>query len=246
MDTVRADGKGATVTGPADISADILRTTRASLHAVAEHVMAASQFAQKRRIGLRQATGGFATQPFVVDDAERRVAVVRTELVVRDDVRGKATERREPITSLQAAGQLAGGPVGMPSDAYRPSPMPDPDAELAVDPDAAVLVADFYALVQAALTVFAAELVAEGPSEIQLWPEHFDLATTVSEANYGGSPGDAEHDRPYLYVGPFDPPPRGGFWNEPFGASRDWREIDGVGGAVRFFHDGRAAKGDDR
>jgi hypothetical protein len=234
------------VTARADISAEVLRTTRASLHAVAEHVMAANQYAHKRRIGLRQATGGFSTQPYVVEGAERRVAVVGSELVVRDDVRGEAAERCVPITNLRAAGSVAGGPVGMSSEAYRPSPMPDPDGELAVDPGAAALFADFYALVQAALTVFTADLVAEGPSEIQLWPEHFDLASTISEVNYGGSPGDGDHDRPYLYVGPFEPPPRDGFWNEPFGASRDWREIDGVDGAVQFFHEGRAARRHDR
>jgi hypothetical protein len=184
------------MTAPSDISANVLRTTRAPLHAVAEHAMAADQYARKRRIGLGQATGGFATQSFVADGAERRVAVVGTELVVRDDVRGEAAERRVPITNLRAAGGLAGGPLGMPSGAYRPSPMPDPDGELAVDPGSAALFADFYALVQAALTVFAAELVGEGPSEIQLWPEHFDLATTISEVDYGGSPGDTGHGGP--------------------------------------------------
>jgi hypothetical protein len=234
------------VTAPADISAEVLHATRGSLHAVAEHVMAANQYAQKRRIGLRQATGGFSTQPYAVEGAERRVAVVGSELVVRDDVRGEAAERRAPITNLRAAGRVVGGPVGMSSEAYRPSQMPDPDGELTVDPGAAAIFADFYALVQAALTVFAAERVGEGPSEIQLWPEHFDVATTISEVNYGGSPGDGDHDRPYLYVGPFEPPPRGGFWNEPFGASRDWREIDGVDGALRFFREGRAARRHDR
>jgi hypothetical protein len=230
------------VTAPADISAESLRTTRASLHALAEHVLAASQYAQKRRIGLRQATGGFATQPFVVDGAERRLAVVGTELVARADRRGEATERRVPITNLRAAASLAGGPAGMPSDVYRPSPMPDPDGELALDPGAAALLADFYALVQAALTVFAAELAGEGPSETQLWPEHFDLATTISGVNYGGSPGDAAYDEPNLYVGPFEPPPRGGFWNEPFGASRPWGEVAGVDAAVGFFREGRVAR----
>jgi hypothetical protein len=170
------------------MSIETLRTTRGSLHAVAEHVLAASQYARKRRLGLRQATGGFATQPYVVDGVERRVTVVGTELLVRDDVGGEAAERRVPITSLRAAGGLAGGPLGMSSDAYRPSPMPDPDGDLAVDPGAASIFANFLARVQAALTVFAAELVADGPSEIQLWPEHFDLAATISEVNYGGSP----------------------------------------------------------
>jgi hypothetical protein len=230
------------VTAPADISAEALRTTRGSLHAVAEHVMAASQYAHKRRIGLRQASGGFATQPFVVDGAERRLTVLGTELVVRDDVQGEATEQRAPITNLRAAAALSGGQVGMPSDVYPPSPLPDPDGELPLEPGAAALFADFYALVQAALTVFAAELVGEGPSEIQLWPEHFDIATAISEINYGGSPGDAGHDEPYLYVGPFEPPPRSAFWNESFGASRGWREIEGVDDAVRFFREGRAAR----
>jgi hypothetical protein len=231
------------VTASGDIAADSepLRATRASLHALAEHVMAATQYAHKRRLGLRQATGGFASQPFVVDGAERRLAVVGTELVRRDDLGGEATERRVPITSLRAAAGLAGGTVGMPSDAYRPSPLPDPDAELAIDPRAAALMAGFYALVQAALVVLAAELAPEGPSEIQLWPEHFDVATTISQVNYGGSPGDADHDEPYLYVGPFEPPSRGGFWNEPFGASLPWGEIAGVDDALRFFHEGRAA-----
>ena len=225
----------------ADISAEALRTTRASLHALAEHVMAASQYAHKRRIGLRQATGGFATQPFVVDGAERRLAVVGSELVVRDDRQGRAAERRLPITNLRAAGELAGGPLGMASDAYRPSPLPDPEGELPLDASAAAAFADFFA-VQAALTVLATELVADGPSEIQLWPEHFDLATTISEVNYGGSPGDVGHDRPYLYVGPFEPPPHGGFWNEPFGASRQWDELGGVDDALDFFREGRARR----
>ena len=232
------------VTAPGDMAAetDSLRATRASLHAVAEHVMAATQYAHKRRLGLRQATGGFATQPFVVDGAERRLVVVGTELVRRDDLRGEATERRVPITSLRAAAGLAGGTLGMPSDAYRPSPLPDPDAELAIDPRASALIAGFYALVQAALIVFTAELAPEGPSEIQLWPEHFDVATTISRVTYGGSPGDGDHDEPYLYVGPFEPPPRGGFWNEPFGASQPWGEIAGVDDALRFFREGRAAR----
>jgi hypothetical protein len=233
------------MTTAAEVAIEARRATLASLHAVAEHVMAADQYAHKARIGLRQAPGGFATQPFIADGAERRLAVVGTELVVRDDRRGRASEVRAPITTLRAAAALAGGTVGMPAEVYRPSPMPDPDAELPIDPAAAELLARFYALVQAALTVLSAELAAEGPADIQLWPEHFDLATTISQVNYGGSPGDATHDTPYLYVGPFEPPAPGGFWNESFGASRPLDEVTGVDAAVDFFRAGRAARGDD-
>jgi hypothetical protein len=223
-----------------DLSTEALAATRASLHAVAEHVMAATQYAHKRRIGLRQTTGGFATQPFMTDGVERRLAVVGTELVARDDRQGQATESRTPITTLRSAAALAGGTLGMPSDVYRPSPVPDPDAALGVDPGTATLLAQFYALVQAALTLFAGELAAESPSEIQLWPEHFDMATTISRVNYGGSPGDADHDMPYLYVGPFTPLAPNGFWNEPFGASRPLDDIASVDDALSFFREGRA------
>lgn len=202
-----------------DLSTEALAATRASLHAVAEHVMAATQYAHKRRIGLRQTTGGFATQPFMTDGVERRLAVVGTELVARDDRQGQATESRTPITTLRSAAALAGGTLGMPSDVYRPSPVPDPDAALGVDPGTATLLAQFYALVQAALTLFAGELAAESPSEIQLWPEHFDMAVELGaesdgrRAAYGCSPGDDERAEPYVYVAPWEAPPEGELWN---------------------------------
>ena len=43
---------------------------------------------------------------------------------------------------------------------------------------------------------------ATDPSEIHLWPEHFDIAFEDQEVTYGGSPGDENHDEPYLYVAP--------------------------------------------
>ena len=50
-----------------------------------------------------------------------------------------------------------------------------------------------------------------------LWPEHFDIAIELgaegSRANYGVSPGDADHAEPYLYVGPWTAPPAGELWN---------------------------------
>ena len=37
-----------------------------------------------------------------------------------------------------------------------------------------------------------------------LWPEHFDVAVTDNEVNYGVSAGDDGHPLPYAYVGPWD------------------------------------------
>lgn len=50
-----------------------------------------------------------------------------------------------------------------------------------------------------------------------LWPEHFDVAVTEGEVNYGVSAGDDYHPTPYAYVGPWTQHP-GPFWNAPFGA----------------------------
>jgi hypothetical protein len=50
-----------------------------------------------------------------------------------------------------------------------------------------------------------------------LWSEHFDVAVTEDEVNYGVSAGDEHHPMPYAYVGPWDVP-TGPFWNAPFGA----------------------------
>ena len=50
-----------------------------------------------------------------------------------------------------------------------------------------------------------------------LWPEHFDVAATEDEVNYGVSAGDDYHRTPYAYVGPWTQR-TGPFWNAPFGA----------------------------
>ena len=86
---------------------------------------------------------------------------------------------------------------------------------------------------------------------MQLWPEHFDLGTDLGpdddrRANYGASPGDADHPLPYLYVGPWvtnDDP----FWNVGSYARLSYGALcgrdDPESGAADFFGRGRAAAG---
>ena len=75
-----------------------------------------------------------------------------------------------------------------------------------MDEDASRWLCDFYRFVFDVLEALRGEI---GGDEPVLWPEHFDYAIVAgdeaagSRANYGGSPGDAEHDEPYLYVGPW-------------------------------------------
>jgi len=70
-----------------------------------------------------------------------------------------------------------------------------------------------------------------------LWPEHFDLAITVDEVNYGVSPGDAAHPQPYAYVGPWTPR-TGEFWNAPFGALRPHTDIPTADALAAWFAEG--------
>jgi len=225
---------------------DTLATTRRSLHAVGEHVLGAALFAGRHRIGLRQFTGGFATQGYLHirngAAVERRAMVVGTDVVVRDDdLAGGTIEDRAPITTLAAAGEVVGVAPGMPAVLYTPEPMPDLREVLAVDIDAAAFLAELTAVGYAALVILCAHSVDDAPGEVQLWPEHFDLATSFAKVNYGLSPGDAGHPWPYLYVGPWSPPPTGDFWNEPFGASLSVREVPTVDAVLDFFGAGRAA-----
>jgi hypothetical protein len=214
---------------------DIYTTTRRSLHAVAEQVLAAALHAASGKIGLRVAAGGFATPPFPSPHGARSLRVEGVTMVVEDD-RG---ERRAPLETVRAAADLAGITPGAPAEVYHPATPLEPDRPLAIDGAAAHQVAAFFELAGTALAQLRTERQDDDPTIVQLWPEHFDLATTIADVNYGGSPGDDGHARPYLYVGPFRPPsPDGGFWNEPFGSSVPADGLAGVGEALSYFRAG--------
>src|SRR5512132_2914697 len=78
---------------------------------------------------------------------------------------------------------------------------------IAVDPVAAQRIADLFTFTWEVLD----ELREDEP--IHLWPEHFDVAVELDDATYGGSPGDDDHDEPYLYVSVSDDVPADPQWN---------------------------------
>ena len=90
------------------------------------------------------------------------------------------------------------------------------------------------------------ELAASGRScsEVQLWPEHFDLGCSIEGANFGCSPGDGHVPEPYVYVGPWDTEglPADDFWNASFGAVLPYKELLGAsdqrGAALEFLRRG--------
>ncbi|ONH33229.1 hypothetical protein [Pseudofrankia asymbiotica] len=217
--------------------------TRAALHAVAEHVLAAARYRATGRIGLTVAPGGFGTPPF--GDEGRTIAVDGTDLVVSvglGDGTPGAEVTRAPLRTLAAAAALAGLPApGGPAEIYRLNTPCDPDAPLAVDAGAARRIGDWYALGDAALRRWRTEIPDDEPTAVTLWPEHADVAIRAADINYGASPGDEYLARPYLYVGPPAPPPASpeGFWNAPFGAYLTWDKVHSVADAVDFFRQGR-------
>jgi hypothetical protein len=211
-----------------------LARTRDSWHRVAEHVLAAGQFAASGTIRLRPVPGGFATTAGVDG---RRLAVVGLALEVSDG----RTRRTTPFTTVRELAEVAGVRPGL-SGSYAPATPLEPDAPLAGDPDAAALLADWFALGDAALRRLADR--AGHQQQPVLWPEHLDLGVTLDAVDYGCSPGDAAIGAPYLYVGPHaGPPAPDGFWNAPFGAALTADRIHGVDDAVDFFSQGRNRTG---
>jgi hypothetical protein len=204
--------------------------TRDAWHRVAEHVLAAGQFAAVGVIRLRPYPGGFST---VAEIDGRRLAVVGDQLAV---IEGSSIRCR-PLTTLRDAARFAGVELGL-RGSYPPVTSADPDTPLRVDRAAARVLADWYALADAALRRFAADL-GETVDPI-LWPEHFDVGITVDATNYGASPGDSAFADPYLYVGPHEgPTSMHDFWNTPFGAAVPAHRIPTTDSAVAFCSEGR-------
>ena len=217
--------------------------TRDALHAVAEQVVAAAYWHATTHIGLRPTPRGFGTPVF---GAGERVRVDATALVHEQ----AGATRRHELTTLTAAAAFIGVPLGAPT-VYPAATHLAPDAPLAVDRDGALALADWYALSAALLKDLRAAHPELSSSEVQIWPEHFDLACEVgdegtgSRANYGASPGDQDIAEPYLYVGPHDQARHTGQFSRcAFGAAVTYSELrraPEAGGAGRQFYESALA-----
>jgi hypothetical protein len=134
-------------------------------------------------IALRYTRGGFGTPFFREGGVDCQVRVERGELV-----RQRRNEQtREPL----------------------------PDVDLA----AAGALGEFYGFGCSVLEQLRADEPDGEPSVVQLWPEHFDIAVELGfeaggqRATYGASPGDEDHDEPYLYVSVWTADVSGELWN---------------------------------
>ena len=176
---------------------DVFVATRRQLRGVAESLIAGPQYRASGTIRLAVRPDGFSgvTVP---------VGVHGTELVWPQG----SAPLAGPVSAIaEAAGLQAGPPVGV----YE---IVDPlaaDAVLDIDAAAAEFV---YRSLYAGGHALKTTLPEQHPV---LWPEHFDVAATEDEVNYGISAGDSYHPTPYAYMGTRTPR-IGTFWNAPFGA----------------------------
>ena len=206
---------------------DAATTTLRALHGVAELLVAGPQYRATGTLRLAVRPGGFGTSRGWDDVAG--IAVDGTDLVVT----GADGQRRIPLAGTcaelaAAAGLAPGGLEG----AYAGGSGVRPGDPVEVDPAAAARFAAAWATGDAALRRLGG---ADAPV---LWPEHFDVAVTLDEVNYGVSPGDSAISEPYAYVGPYRPR-TGDFWNQPFGAARTLRELGGEAAVLDFFRAGQ-------
>jgi hypothetical protein len=221
-----------------------LVTTRDALHQLAYFALAPARYRETGRLGLRPSAGGFMTPEF-----EEKVARVEGDLLILEEQSGVATRT---ITNIGDAC----GFLGIPYDPdwfveFRdPLPPADPGKPLEVDAGVTRQIGDLF-LFGARVLRTLGEMADPGDeaTEIQLWPEHFDLATELGDeekrASYGLSPGDVAHPEPYLYVSAWGEIDRSNpYWNDPHfnGSSRTYQEIasapDASVAAVDFLYRG--------
>ncbi len=198
-------------------------STRETLHRVAAHVLGRGRHRATGRFGLRAAPGGFAT-PAYGDGPE--VLRVASGFLVHETA-GGATYVAIDGASL---GDLAGVADVTLEEGFSVGtdtpPAGDVERPLVLDGAAARLLAEWLLLGQEVLDHVSAALPREAsPAVVQLWPEHFDLATHLTlpdgnGVNLGASLGDRFSEDPYFYVGPWSDarPGDAAYWNAPFGA----------------------------
>ena len=231
-----------------------MSSTRHTLQRIAAHVLARRRFEVTGRFGLRAAPGGFATPAF---GPEPEVVRWSGSVLVRE-VGPSASAVPIVGRSLRALADFAGTSVdGAFSVGAETPALGDADAPLHLDEVEAGRLAEWWAL---GWTVLDRAVVGSPdrichlsePATVQLWPEHFDAATTVTiggagsgdRVNLGFSPGDGYSDEPYLYLGPWTSgrPGPTGYWNAPFGAalvrSRVEAASDAVATCLGFFEEG--------
>ena len=225
----------------------VFEKTRLGLHTIAAHVLGRRRFEVSGHFGLRAGPAGIMTPAF--GDGPETIRISGTVLI--RETGGASHHRPIQGATLRELARFAGTDLDLPYDGGADGPpVGDADRALDLDPASAAEIADWFELGWRVLDETLAGLPdgAEAAT-IQLWPEHFDAATTVTlpgtdPVNLGFSPGDGFEAEPYLYVGPWGTQRPGSveFWNAPFGATLARSQVigssDPAGPCRRFLEEG--------
>lgn len=215
-------------------------------HRLAYAVVSNARKQANGKFGLRYTHGGFGT-PFFGDDEQVRVE--GTELVVQ---RADDSVQRSPITTLAAAAAFVGTTATDDQAEHDTVELGDLQRTLAISAEVGRFLGDWFGFATSVLEEL--RLVGapdEQVSRVQIWPGHFDPAVEIGDpeagrrATYGASPGDADHDQPYLYVAPWaEIAGDDDYWNNAHfgGASLSYEQLrradDPHGMALDFFRRG--------
>jgi len=227
--------------------------TRTNLHRIAAHVVARRRHEVTGRFGLRPTPGGFGTPAFGESFEVVRVSGLSLVHEAGADV------RMMPMTgsTLRILASFVGADIDAGFSVGSDTPdIGDPDEPLDFEADSADAVAGWFGLGSVVLDTYVGVLgVRAEAATTQLWPEHFDLATSVTlgngrRANAGFSAGDGFEPEPYAYFGPWgeERPGDPSFWNAPFGAVLPRKEVcaaeDPKQRLATFFREGSRLLGD--
>ena len=196
-------------------------------------MVAPARYRATERIGLASDAGRLRHVPF--GDGRGRAGRRR-----RARARAAATSDAAPLTTLAAAAEFVGVPLGAPPTCTRrrPSVRSRRAARRSTRRRGACSPAWFAYAARAAGRPAVAASGRWTATDVQLWPEHFDLAIELGDEAAGTRanlrrrrPGDDDIAEPYLYVGPWDADRRTGpLAAYPFGAAITY-ESCGASGA---------------
>ncbi len=221
-------------------------TTLADLHRIAAHVMGRRRFEVSGHFGLRASPGGLATPAFGPQPEVLRLA--GTALV--REVGGDSWSVSIEGSTLAALAQFAGADLAIEFSAGPDTPpLGAADDALSLAPDELDALYGWFDLGWRVLDQALSGLpTPQSRSTVQLWPEHFDVATEVELRpslgfTLGFSPGDSFSPEPYVYVGPWgdERPGDPAYWNAPFGAYAPRSLVPGAPACLEFLREGVAA-----
>lgn len=163
--------------------------TRTDLHRLCAHVLGRRRYAVSGHFGLRASPDGLATPAFGPEPETLRLT--STSLI-----REIGTESScEPLqgATLEELARFAGADLGSAFSAGAQAPGLGYTTEpLHLPPDELAHIFDWFVLGWRALDTVASGLPAKWTqSTVQLWPEHFDVGTSL---DFGRSDGDGDGD----------------------------------------------------